>query len=69
MTKDRPLTRQPDLLTLEEAAAYLRVHSMTMYRLLRSSRLPGVKVGNRWRIRRVDLETYVRGVMQAPRQN
>ena len=50
-----------DTLTPEEAAAYLRVNAQTMYRLLRSGQLPGVKVGRQWRIRRVALEQYLDG--------
>lgn len=57
---DLPVTAQvaltTDLLTCEEAAAFLRVHPRTVYRLLREGKLPGVKVGRQWRIRRTDLE-------------
>lgn len=38
------------LMTVKEAAAYLRCHASTIYRLLRKEKLPGVKVGNQWRI-------------------
>lgn len=47
---------QPDLLTVEEAAAYLRVNLVTLYRLLKRGALPGVKVGYQWRILRADLD-------------
>jgi excisionase family DNA binding protein len=52
---------QPDLMTVPEAAAYLRVGSQTIYRLVRRKALPGDRVGGQWRIRRVDLEAYIRG--------
>jgi excisionase family DNA binding protein len=48
-----------ELLTLEEAAAYLRVHPRTMARLLTERELPGLKVGRQWRIRRADLDAWV----------
>ncbi len=48
-----------ELLTCEEAAAYLRVAPQTLYRLLRSAVLPGVKVGRQWRVRRADLDAYL----------
>jgi excisionase family DNA binding protein len=53
------VTDQPDLMTIEEAAEYLRVNPQTVYRLMQRKALPGVKVGHQWRIRRADLDTYV----------
>ena len=54
-------TTGPDLMTCEEAAAYLRVHERTVGRLLKRGELPGVKVGRQWRLRRADLDAYLRG--------
>src|SRR5215212_8775514 len=56
------------LLTPEEAAAYLRVTPQTVYRLVRAGKLPGVKVGHLWRLRRVDLEAHLAGGGPAPKQ-
>ena len=50
-----------ELLTCEEAAAYLRVHPRTVGRRLKEGKLPGVKVGRQWRLRRADLDAYLRG--------
>ncbi len=47
------------LLTVEEAAAHLRVNPQTVYRLLRAGKLPGVRVGRQWRVRRADLDAYL----------
>ncbi len=47
------------LLTVEEAAAHLRLNPQTVYRLLRAGKLPGVKVGRQWRVRLVDLEAHL----------
>ncbi len=49
------------LLTCEEAGAYLRLHPRTVGRLLKAGKLPGVKVGSQWRVRRTDLDTYLVG--------
>lgn len=51
---------QPEVLTLGEAAAFLRLHPETVRRLLQRGSLPGVKVGRTWRIHRKDLEEFVR---------
>ncbi len=56
-----------ELLTPEEVADYLRVNPHTAYRLLRSGRLPGAKIGHQWRVRKADLDAYLdRRVGAAP---
>ncbi len=39
-----------DLLTVEEAAAYLRVSRATVWRWCKSRKVPAVKIGREWRI-------------------
>ena len=58
--------QEHDLLTCHEAATYLRLHVRTVGRLLNQGMLPGVKVGRQWRLRRADLDAYLRGA--SPRQ-
>ena len=41
-----------EILTLNEAAALLRVSRRTMFRLLASKEVPGVKLGGSWRFSR-----------------
>jgi excisionase family DNA binding protein len=50
-----------EILTPEEAAGYLRVHPQTVYRRLRAGMLPGAKVGDQWRLRKADLDEYLKG--------
>ena len=47
-----------EILTPEEVAVLLRIDKETVYRNLRHGRLPGVKVGGKWRTRRVDLDRF-----------
>lgn len=49
----------PEILTLAEAAALLRIGERTAYDLARQRRIPAAKVGNQWRIRRRDLERFL----------
>jgi excisionase family DNA binding protein len=63
------MTEQPALMTVEEAATYLRVNRMTVYRLLRRHTITGVQIGPLWRIWRKDLEAYSSGTLPAPGQN
>jgi excisionase family DNA binding protein len=63
-------TPAPDnagLMTIEEAADYLRFHASTVYRLARQGAIPAVKVGKQWRIHRPTLEEWVRSQMQQPK--
>jgi excisionase family DNA binding protein len=41
--------RSRDVWTVEEVAAYLRLHPGTVYRLIGRGQLPAFKVGNDWR--------------------
>ncbi len=45
------------ILTIEEAAALLKVSKSTLYKLVESGRVPARKLGRRWRFSRVDLES------------
>ena len=46
-------------LTATEAAERMRVSKMTVYRLIRSGRLPAVQIGKAYRVRERDLEDYL----------
>jgi excisionase family DNA binding protein len=61
MGKDQTsVTAKPqELLTLAEAAEYLRVHRRTMSRLLRQRVVPGTKIGRQWRVRVADLDAVL----------
>jgi len=51
---------QGDFLTVEEAAAYLRLNFKTLYRLAKQGKIPVTRVGREWRFSRAALENYVR---------
>src|ERR671913_777413 len=55
-----PLDQLDRLLSTEEVAEYLGVGQATVYRWCRDERLPSVKIGRRWRVRRSALEEFVR---------
>jgi two-component system NtrC family sensor kinase len=48
-----------DLLDVEEVAGYLGVGPVTVYRWCRDGRLPCLKIGKHWRIRRAALEDFI----------
>jgi excisionase family DNA binding protein len=51
---------EDEVLSVDEAAAWLKVDAVTVQRLLREGRLPGHKIGPRqWRISADALKAYV----------
>src|SRR5829696_2391573 len=55
------------MLTLQEAADRLGVHYMTVYRWVRTGRLPATKQGASWAVREADLDEVTEPT-RAPRQ-
>lgn len=47
------------LLTPEQVAKRLQLTPHTIYVWLRAGRLPGIKLGRRWRVKEEDLESYL----------
>jgi len=58
----QPETRngQPQLMTVEEAAALLRVDPKTVYRLINNNELKAVLIGRVYRIDSTDLDDFLR---------
>ncbi len=49
----------PRYLTVREVATYLRVSTMTVYRLINGGNLPAVRIGKSFRVREDDLNRYL----------
>lgn len=50
---------QPDVLTVTELAAYLKVPKSTVYKLAQEGRVPAQKVGRHWRFRREAIDCWL----------
>ena len=48
-----------ELLTISEAAALLRIHRKTMYKLVKSGEIYAVCLGGQWRIPREEIENKI----------
>jgi excisionase family DNA binding protein len=46
--------------TLEETAAFLKVHPSTIYRLLKKHKIPAFKVGSDWRFNQESVEKWIK---------
>ena len=49
----------PDLLTPEEAAKILEVGVSVVYKYLIEGKMPGMRIGNLWRVKEDDLAEFV----------
>jgi excisionase family DNA binding protein len=48
-----------ELLTLQEIATYLKIHQMTVHKLIREENLPVFKVAYDWRARKNDIDIWI----------
>lgn len=46
----------PEVLTVQEVAAFLKVHRSTVYRMVGRGELPAFRVGSDWRFIRFEVE-------------
>jgi excisionase family DNA binding protein len=53
-------------LTIKEVARYLRVNQYTVYRLVSQKKLPAVKIGSQWRLKRSLLEEWLKKQSNSP---
>jgi len=44
--------------TVEELAAYLKLHAYTIRRLAREGKIPSFKAGGQWRFRRDEIDKW-----------
>lgn len=54
------LNNVPDILTLKEVCATLKIGKNTALRLLQSGDLEGFRVGNQWRVAKESLFAFIR---------
>ena len=48
-----------EILTLKEVAEYLKLAEKTAYRLATEGKLPGFKIGGRWRFKQADVAAWI----------
>jgi excisionase family DNA binding protein len=52
------MAKRDDLMTIPQAATVLAMHRAAVFRAVQAGRLPAVKVGGVWVLRRADVEAY-----------
>jgi len=53
-------TPSDDIMTIEALAAYLKISRSTLYKLVQNGRLPGQKVGKRWRFHKEAIDEWLK---------
>ncbi len=48
------------IMTIEDLAEYLKISRSTLYKLLQDGKLPGQKVGKRWRFHQDAIDEWVK---------
>jgi excisionase family DNA binding protein len=48
------------VLTVEEVADFLHIHTSTVYRLLKNRRIPAFRMGSDWRFNQESIEQWVK---------
>ena len=49
----------PDILTIEQVAKYLKLQPQTIYKWAQEGQIPGAKVGKEWRFRKRILDEWL----------
>jgi excisionase family DNA binding protein len=52
-------SQQPEVMTLDEVAKYLRMGQSTIYKLVNNGDLPAFKIGGSWRVQRELLQKWI----------
>lgn len=51
----------PEVMTIDDLAAYLQVSKSSLYKLAQSGKVPGQKVGRHWRFHRATIDRWIAG--------
>ncbi len=63
-----PRPQRTQIMTLREGAKYLGVHEVTMYRLIKETDIPALKLRGQWRFKKDLLDAWLVTRMQRPKR-
>jgi excisionase family DNA binding protein len=49
-----------EIMTVNEVAAFLHVHPVTVYKMMKRKELPGFRIGSDWRFNRADILGWIK---------
>ncbi len=50
---------KPSLMTIDEVARYLRMKKVTIYKHVQEGKIPGFKVGSKWRFKKSTVDKWI----------
>lgn len=53
------VANKPSLMTIDELAKYLRMKKVTIYKHAQEGKLPGFKVGSKWRFKKLTVDKWI----------
>ena len=54
-----PTEKRDEIMTMDELAEYLKISKSTLYKLAVENKLPGTKIGKRWRFHKEAIDRWV----------
>ena len=51
--------KRDEIMTMDELAEYLKISKSTLYKLATDNKLPGTKIGKRWRFHKDAIDRWV----------
>ena len=51
--------KRDEIMTMDELAEYLKISKSTLYTLAQDNKLPGQKIGKRWRFRKAVIDQWL----------
>ncbi len=58
------MAEETEVYTISMAAKYLKISTQTLRKLIENEELPAKQIGRLWRIRREDLEEFLKGEVE-----
>jgi len=55
-----------EIMTMDELAEYLKISKSTLYKLAQDDKLPGTKIGKRWRFHKDAVDEWVKHGLEHP---
>ena len=59
MKKDKPVSQEPGLMTVNEVTQYLKINVYTTYKMAERGELPAVKLGRIWRFKKDEIYKWL----------
>jgi len=54
-----PTDKRDEIMTMDELAEYLKISKSTLYKLAVENKIPGTKIGKRWRFHKDAIDRWV----------